>query len=295
MQPLSPRPRSLGQTEIQVSPLAWGMWRFAGDDVSAARQRVEAALEVGITLFDTADVYGPDNGEAFGAAEALLARVLAEAPHLRERMVLATKGGIRPGIPYDSSPAYLAQALDASLTRLGADRVDLWLIHRPDLLAHPAEVAQALVTMVESGKARAVGVSNFTPAQAEALQAHLPFPLACHQPEFSPFATAPLWDGMLDQAMARDMTVLAWSPLGGGRIADDGAVTRLLDAKASETGVSRSAAAYAWIMAHPARPIPIVGSQQPERIRDAVTAFKVEWTRQEWYALIEASTGQRLP
>jgi aryl-alcohol dehydrogenase-like predicted oxidoreductase len=135
---LSPKSRPLGKSGLSVSPMAWGMWRFAGNDVRAARERVEAALDAGMTLLDTADIYGPDNDEPFGASELLLGKVLAEAPGLRDRMVLASKGGIRMGVPYDSSPAYLVEAVDASLARLGVERIDLWQIHRPDMLAHPA-------------------------------------------------------------------------------------------------------------------------------------------------------------
>jgi predicted oxidoreductase len=295
MAPLSTEQRPLGKSGILVSPIAWGMWRFAGRPVAEAQALIEAALGAGITLFDTADIYGVD-GPGFGSAEALLGEVLRAAPKLRERMVLATKGGIVPGLPYDSSPAYLEGALDASLARLGLEQVDLWQIHRPDLLAHPQEVAGALERMVASGKARAIGVSNFTPAQTAALQAHLPFALASTQPEFSALHTQPLWDGLFDQAMERDLAVLAWSPLGGGRIGQGGgAVSALLDAKAAASGVSRAAAAYAWIMAHPARPIPIVGSQSPERIAEAADAHAMQWSRAEWYAVLEASTGQKLP
>lgn len=114
----------LGNTDISVSALAWGMWRFADAGVTDARARIEAALETGITLFDTADIYGND-GPGFGAAEDLLGKVLTDAPELRRNMVIATKGGIVPGLPYDSSPAYLEQAVEASLRRLRLDHVDL--------------------------------------------------------------------------------------------------------------------------------------------------------------------------
>lgn len=295
MQPLSSETRLLGKSGILVSPIAWGMWRFAGQPVAKAQHLIETALDAGITLFDTADIYGVD-GPGFGAAEALLGEVLRAAPGLRDRMVLATKGGIVPGVPYDSSPDYLARALDASLARLGVEQVDLWQIHRPDLLAHPADVAAALERMVESGKVRAIGVSNFTSAQTAALQAHLPFPLAAIQPELSALHTAPVTDGLLDQALQHGMAVLAWSPLGGGRIGQGGdAVSALLDAKGEASGVSRTAAAYAWIMAHPAAPIPIVGSQSPARIVESMDALTVGWTRAEWYAVFEASTGAKLP
>jgi predicted oxidoreductase len=276
------------------------MWRFKGSDVRAARQRVEAALTAGVTLFDTADIYGPDNGEPFGAAESLLGRVFAEAPELRDRMVLATKGGIRMGVPYDSSARYLKEAIDASLARLGTARVELWQIHRPDLLAHPQEVARALEDAHSAGKIATIGVSNFTPAQTTALAHYLTVPLVSHQPEFSALATAPLFHGILDQAMMHGMAVLAWSPFGGGRLANpEGerakAVAALLDAKAQEAGVGRAAAAFSWIMAHPARPIPIVGTQDPARIAAIPDAYKPQWTRGEWYRVLEASTEEKLP
>jgi predicted oxidoreductase len=276
------------------------MWRFAGDDVNAARRKVEEAIEAGVTLFDTADIYGPDNGEPFGAAESLLGRVFAESRALRERMVLATKGGIVIGTPYDSSAAYLEQAIDASLKRLRVERVELWQIHRPDMLTHPQEVARGLEKAHAGGKIAAIGVSNFTAAQTAALQHFLTVPIASTQPEFSALALDPIRSGLLDQAMTMDLTVLAWSPLAGGALMEPRntralEVAALLDRKAEETGVDRSAAALSWIMAHPARPIPIVGSQRPERIALIPQALKPRWTRAEWYAVLQASMGERLP
>jgi aryl-alcohol dehydrogenase-like predicted oxidoreductase len=298
--PFSPDSRPLGKSGIHVSPIAWGMWRFGGDNVRAARARVEAALDAGVTLFDTADIYGPDNSEPFGAAEHLLGRVFAQAPQLRERMVLATKGGIIIGTPYDSSPAYLADAIDHSLIRLGVDRVELYQIHRPDLLTHPQEVARTLEDAHRAGKIAAVGVSNHNVAQAASLAAFLPIPLVSHQPEFSALKLDPLFDGLLDQAMTQDMAVLAWSPLAGGRLADPRderarAVAALLDRKADAHGVTRTAAALSWIMAHPARPIPIVGTQNPARIAEIPQALKPRWTRAEWYNVLETSMGEKLP
>jgi predicted oxidoreductase len=284
----------------EVSSIAWGMWRFAGDDVAAAEARVQAALDAGVTLFDTSDIYGPDNGEPFGAAEALLGRVLAGNPGLVGRMVIATKGGISMGVPYDSSAGYLAAAIDASLARMGVDHVSLWQIHRPDILTHPAEIGEALLAAHQAGKIGAVGVSNFTPWQVEALAAHLPLPIVSCQPEFSPLAVAPLGDGVLDQAIARGMAVLAWSPLGGGRLGNPAdertrAVAAALDAKAKQAGVSRAAAAYSWIMAHPVRPIPIVGTQSTARIAEIPDAYTPTWTRAEWYEVLVAARGEPLP
>lgn len=300
---LSNLPVPLGHSGLSVSPLSWGMWRFRGDDVAASRRLVETALDAGMTLLDTADIYGPDNAERFGAAEALLGRVLKDAPELRARMVLASKGGIVMGVPYDSSPAYLTSAVEASLTRMGVDHIDLYQIHRPDTLAHPADVAQTLTRLKEAGKIGAVGTSNFTAAQTAALQAHLPFAIASIQVEFSPVAIAPLYDGTLDQALALGMAVMAWSPLGQGRLGDGAtsgdakaqAVREAIAVIAAREGVPASAVAYAWLMAHPARPIPIVGSQTASRIVEANRAFDVKLSRTDWYAVLTAARGERLP
>jgi predicted oxidoreductase len=298
--PSSHESRPLGKSGFDVSPIAWGMWRFAGQDVKAAQALVEAAFAAGVTLFDTADIYGADEPAGFGGAEALLGQVFKAAPNLREKMVLASKGGISLGVPYDSSAAYLTSAIDASLTRLGVDRIDLWQIHRPDILTHPAEIAATLEAAHKAGKIGAIGVSNYTPAQTLALQSHLSLPIVSDQPEFSALALDSLSDGVMDAAMTHDRAILAWSPLGGGRLADPRddrarAVVGLLDAKAGEYGVSRSAAAYSWIMAHPARPIPIVGTQNRERIADIPNAFTPRWTRADWYAVLVASQGHPLP
>ena len=296
---LTPDPRPLGKSGIVVSPVAWGMWRFAGRSVADARALVEAALAAGVTLFDTADIYGLD-GPGFGAAEDLLGAVLAEAPDLRQRMVLATKGGITPPGPYDSSAAYLMEALENSLRRMRVERVELYQVHRPDILAHPQEVARALDDIVASGKVAAIGVSNYTHAQTHAIETFLRAPLASMQPEFSPLHLEPMTDGLFDHAMASDVAVLAWSPLGGGRIAQptterERAVTDALGAKAVSSGVGLAAATYSWIMAHPAQAIPIVGTQNAQRIAEIADVYKVRWTRAEWYDVLVAARGERLP
>jgi len=292
--------RTLGKSGLTVSALAWGMWRFRGTDIKAARGLVETALEVGINLLDTADIYGPDNGEAFGAAEALLGAVLAEAPELRAQFVLATKGGIEMGVPYNSSGAYILSAVEASLRRLKVEQIDLWQIHRPDHLAHPAEIARAFETLLAQGKVRAFGVSNHTPAQTAALMAHLPMPLVSVQPELSALAIDSLTDGVLDQALAQDLAVLAWSPLAGGRLAapDDDrsrAVAAVLSRIAEEQAVPFAAAALAWVMAHPGGAIPIIGSQTPARIREAARAVEVQFSRAQWYEVLTSARGAPLP
>ncbi|NBC35441.1 aldo/keto reductase [Novosphingobium sp. FSY-8] len=297
---LSPDARPLMLGTLPISPIAWGMWRLASpdghDDIGAVIARIEAALEAGITLFDTADIYGAGEPIGFGGAEVLLGKALAARPDLRARMVIATKGGIWPGKPYDSSPAYLDAALDASLARLGVERVELYQIHRRDFLTHPRDVAAALAAMVDSGKVAHIGVSNYSPAEVDALQAFLPFPLVSTQPEFSALRYQPLYDGTLDQAMARGMAVLAWSPLGGGAlVGGDHPAAALLAAQGARYGVDAAAAALSWMMVHPARIVPIVGSQSPLRILAARDAYAVQWTSGEWYAVLAAARGERLP
>jgi predicted oxidoreductase len=292
-------PVPIGQDGPTVAPIAWGMWRFAGQSEAAAQALVETALDAGITLFDTADIYGFGE-QGFGEAEALLGRVFAATPALRSRMVLATKGGITPPMPYDSSAAWLSRAIDTSLRRLQVERVELWQVHRPDVLTHPQEVARTLEAAHAAGKIGAIGVSNFTPAQIDALAHYLTVPLASNQPEFSALHLGPLVDGQFDQAMRMGLAILAWSPLGGGRIAApttprEEAVAAALDRVAAAQGVSRTTAAFAWVMAHPARAIPIIGSQNAARIREAAAATAVRWTRTDWYAVLVAARGEALP
>ena len=300
--PLPPASRRLGGSDIEVSPIAWGMWRLAenGRTAADAAKLVHAALDSGITFLDTADIYGFDGAGGFGDAEVLLGEVLAAEPGLRDKMVLATKGGILPPLPYDQSAAYLNKAIEDSLRRLQVDSVDLWQIHRPDILAHPQEVARVLDDAVASGKIKALGVSNFTRAQIAALQHFLGNKLVSTQPEISPLRIDCFENGELDQAMMLGLTPLAWSPLGGGRLAApetarDKAVAAALDAVAEAQGVSRTVAAYSWLMAHPAGIIPIIGSQNAARIAEGAAALKVRWTRTEWYAVLVAARGVPLP
>lgn len=300
--PLPPATVPLGQSGLAVAPIAWGMWRLAENGRSAgeAARLVHAALDAGITLLDTADIYGFDGQGGFGDAETLLGEVLAAEPALRARMVLASKGGILPPLPYDQSAEYLTSALDASLRRLQVERIDLYQIHRPDILTHPHEVARTLEDALAAGKIGALGVSNFTQGQTEALAHFLDTPLATTQPEVSPLRIDCFENGELDQAMRLGLTPLAWSPLGGGRLlspesARDQAVAAELDRVAGEQGVSRSVAAYSWLLAHPARIIPIVGSQNAERIAEAAQSLTVRWTRTDWYAVLVAARGERLP
>lgn len=298
--------RSIGQHPFKVSGIAYGFWRFAGTSKEIAREKIEKALSLGLNLFDHADIYGVDGGGRFGDAEALFGEVIREAKHLRDQIFLATKGGIVLGYPYDSSLNYLEAAVEASLRRLHVDVIDLYQIHRPDFLTHPADLADTLVKLKASGKVREFGVSNFTASQTRALQAHLPFKLATIQPEWSCWSHQALSDGVLDLAMEMGYTPLGWSPLAGGLLgggrqlkgeAQDrlSATLSLMNELAKRYEVTTSAIAIAWAMRHPAAVIPIIGTQRLERMDECVQAAGVTLTQPEWNSLLEAARGESLP
>ncbi len=291
-------PRSLGTA--QVGPIGFGCWRFTDPDIAAGQALIESALELGMNLIDTADVYGLDwGGTGFGRNEEILGEVLAASPGLRDRMVLATKGGIAPPTPYDSSPEAITAACEASLRRLQVDRVDLYQIHRPDMYTHPEALAGALDALRTAGKIAEVGVSNHTPAQVDALQRHLPFPIVSDQPQFSLTHLDPLRDGTLDRAMRESVTPLAWSPLGGGALATgegvDADLLTVIDGIAEREKVSRAVVAVAFVLAHPSAPVAIIGSQKSSRLQELAAATTVTLDRADVYGLIQASDGVPLP
>lgn len=293
--------RTLGQ--FSVGPISYGLWRFTGDDLGAAQGLIEAALDAGMNLVDTSDVYGFDwGGTGFGSVEARLGAVLAAAPELRDRMVLATKGGIIPPTPYDSSAEYLRTACEGSLQRLNAEVIDLYQIHRPDMFTHPAEVAATLSALRDEGKIREVGISNYTPDQYEALAAHMPFLIASTQPEYSVLALDPLRDGTFDRCMRDGVVPMAWSPLGGGRLFSDAAdggpspeLAQILDDLAEREGVDRAAIAIAFVLAHPSKAVAIIGTQNVDRIASSNAALTVNLDRADVYAIVQASEGVPLP
>jgi len=291
----------LGQTNISVGKIAFGCWRFAKHDVSTADTLIRTALDAGMNVIDTADIYGfsefPDRQDTgFGQAEVRLGEVLAAAPSLRKQMVLATKGGIDAIRPYDSSYTYLMRAIDASLDRLQTDYVDLYQIHRPDLTTPMTEVARALNEIVDSGKSKTIGVSNFTVPQMRALRSHLKHPIATIQPEFSALEQTPLENGILDFAEEIGATVMAWSPLAGGRIPKtEGPVQDALDKTAKTYGVSRATAAIAFIRGFGASVMPIIGTQNPARITESGYAAQINLTGREIYDIVEAYRGEAMP
>ena len=292
-------PRSLGSLG-EVGPLAFGLWRYTDADTASAQRILEIALGAGMRLVDNADVYGLDwGGTGFGRVEEILGDVLRATPSLRDQMVLATKGGITPPVPYDSSPSHLRSACEASLRRMHTDVIDLYQIHRPDMLTHPAAVAETLTALRNEGKIREVGVSNHTPAQVAALAAHLPFPIITNQPEYSALHLDPLRDGTFDDCMRLGTVPLVWSPLAGGRLATGEGVSpellAVLDRLAEREGVDRGTIALAFALAHPAQPIAIVGSQRADRITASTAALDVHLDRADVYAVIQASEGVPLP
>lgn len=284
--------------------------RFTPEMEARGRAAILAAYEAGYTHFDHADIYGN------GLAESLFGRVLRDVPGMRDRVVIGSKCGIRwQGDPdaaaphrWDFSREHIVRSCEASLTRLGVERIDLYMLHRPDLLADPAEIAAAFAELERAGKVRCFGVSNFRPAMLETIRRACPMPLVAHQVEVHLMRLDPFEDGTLDQCLAEGITPTSWSPLAGGRLGDganvapdDPGAARLLalhaalDAIARSRGASRTAIALAWLLRHPARIVPIVGSVDPARIRDAVHADTIELTREEWYTLYVAARGQGLP
>lgn len=303
----------LGTTSLQISRLAYGCWRIAeaADDatnLATARSAIDAAVEAGYTLFDLADIY------CRGQSEEAFGRVLRERPGLRGKIAVATKCGIRfagelaEGAPYryDALAEHIVRSCEGSLQRMGIETIDLYQLHRPDYLLHPDEVAEAFSRLRHAGKVREFGVSNFHASQVALLQASVP--LVANQIEVSLLQQSALEDGALDQCLARKMTPLAWSPLAGGLLAE-GAVNLLpaqtayqpanalveLDRMAAERGHARMAVALAWLLKHPAGIVPIVGSTQPCRIRDAAASVDIDLSREEWYRLLVAGRGAALP
>jgi predicted oxidoreductase len=249
-------------------------------------------------------------------AEGIFGQVLKQVPGMRARVLIASKCGIRkagdsgPDAPYryDFSAPYIVRSCEGSLRRLGIETLDLFQLHRPDYLMDPAEVARAFDQLKSSGKVREFGVSNFRPSQVTALQRACPMLLVVNQVEISLANLACFEDGTLDQCLADRITPMAWSPLAGGQIGDGArqllpsqetyrpqAFLPVLDSIARKHGASRTVVALAWLLKHPSAIVPIVGSTNPDHIRDAIRAPEVDLTREEWYRLLEAARGQRLP
>lgn len=286
----------------EFSRFVMGYWRLMDWNMSPVQLAdfIEEHLDLGITTVDHADIYGGYQCEAaFGEA-------LKRAPALRERMEIVTKCGIATTAKpehalghYITDSAHIVKSAEQSLVNLATDRIDLLLIHRPDPLMDADEVAEAFLTLHQSGKVRHFGVSNFTPAQFALLQSRLPFTLATNQVEISPVHQPLLLDGTLDQLQQLRIRPMAWSCLGGGRLFNDEAfhplrneletVARELNAESIEQVV------YAWILRLPSKPLPIIGSGKIERVRAALVAEELDMSRQQWFRIRKAALGYDVP
>lgn len=290
-------------TPPSLSPIVAGAWRMADWNWTPQERLrwIEQCLDLGITSFDHADIYGGYT------VEALFGQALALSPGLRQRMQIISKCGIKlvhPGRPahhvksYDTSRAHVVASVDNSLRELGTDHLDLLLIHRPDALMDPRELADTFESLKRQGKVRSFGVSNHSTSQFDLLQRH--HPLVTNQIELSVLQMKALSDGTLDQCVELGIRPMAWSPLGGGRLftAQDEQAVRVravLQQLAGEYGVQPSTMALAWLMRHPSRPIPITGSHRPQALQEAVAALGVQLSAEHWYALWQASMGHAVP
>ncbi len=290
----------------EFSRMAYGTWRLLATRPTAQEinRRLNVCLELGITTIDTAEIYGVYE------VEKALGEALALSPGLRDKLEIVTKAGIyvpcayhpeRRTAHYNASGERLVKSLDKSLRWLGTDRVDLFLVHRPDWLARADDTAGGLNRLLADGKIRAAGVSNYSASQFELLSAHMARPLATNQLEFHLLHMEPMTDGTLHQCERLGVAPMAWSPLAGGKLFDpeSPAASRLSAAAAGMAGRTGGATleqlAYAWILAHPSRPLPVIGTNQIARIRSAAQAETLELAREDWYALWEAAKGHKVP
>jgi predicted oxidoreductase len=271
---------------------AW-RWNLATEMVE---QLIHQALDVGMTTFDHADIYGDhSNEEIFG-------RVLKKDPGLRQKLELVSKCGIKfPSAKrpeswvkhYDTSRKHIVWSAENSLTMLGMDRLDLLLIHRPDPLLDPEVVAEAFSSLRESGKVLHFGVSNFTPAQFEMLQSYLSFPLVTNQLEISITHHNPLFDGHVDVLMKHRVAPMAWSPLGGGSLMDQH-MERIFS-KAPAYQATAAQLSLAWLLRHPSSIFPVIGTTKPERVAESAKATDIHLDVQDWFEMLKAVQGREMP
>ncbi|MGC4378824.1 aldo/keto reductase [Fictibacillus sp. Mic-4] len=300
----------LGGSDVKAGEISLGCMRMSELSLKDAAYVIENAMEAGVDLFDHADIYGG------GKSEEVFARAIGMNDDIREKMIIQTKCGIRKGF-FDFSKEHILESVDGSLRRLQTDYIDILLLHRPDALFEPEEVAEAFSILKESGKVRYFGVSNQNPLQMELLRRHLKQDIIINQLQLSIVHT-PMIDaglnvnmmhdpaivrdgGALDYCRLNNITVQAWSPFQHGMIEgpfignkDFPEVNARLQELAEKKGVTDSAIAIAWILRHPANIQPVVGTMNPKRLKDIAKASDIELTRKEWYELYLAA-GNKLP
>ncbi|WFE88255.1 aldo/keto reductase [Roseibium porphyridii] len=287
---------------LEFSQLIYGMWRLGDDtDTSPAHveRKIQICLDQGITTFDQADIYGGY------AAEAVLGGALKANPSLRQRMEIVTKCDIVAPAGryadakvkyYDTSRSHIEKSVDISLSEMGIETIDLLLIHRPDPLMDHHETGATLDDLIKSGKVKNAGVSNFRPWDWELLQSAMSNKLVTNQIEISLKEISPFTNGDLAFHQRLGTKLMAWSPLGGGAlISEGGQLGAVLDEIAGAHGVDRSAVAVAFLLAHPAGLLPVMGTNNTDRIAKISDALKVSIDRETWYRLYEAALGNEVP
>lgn len=319
----------LAHTDLEVSRIAYGCMALGGswddtpnsdDEVKHAIRLVATAVEAGINFFDHADIY------ARGKSERIFGEVLRAVPGLRQRIVIQSKCGIRfPDTPekgtpgrYDFSYEHIIGSVDASLTRLGIEQMDILLLHRPDPLMEPDEVAEAFSALHRAGKVRYFGVSNFSASQIALLQRSIEQHLVVNQLEISLLHHHLISEGIgtnqtgydyaattgtLDYCRLHDMRIQAWTPVARGEIINPSAdapdnakaVATKIRALAEALDTTREAIALAWLLRHPAGIQPVVGTANLERLLDCCKADSIELSREAWYGLLEAARGLPVP
>ena len=288
-------------SDLDFSRIVYGMWRIGDDtDTSTAhvQAKIHACLDQGITTFDQADIYGGY------VAEAILGEALKADPALRARMEIVTKCDIvapagryadAPVKYYDTSRAHIMQSIDNSLRDMAIDHIDLLLIHRPDPFMDHHETGAALDEAVKSGKVRAAGVSNFRPWDWELLQSAMKTPLLTNQIEISLGEISPFSNGDLAFHQRHGQRIMAWSPLGGGGLmSGSDKLHAVMDEIAGDQGVDRAAVAVAFLLAHPAGILPVMGTNNLDRIKRIGDAMRVTLDRPTWFRLYEAALGHEV-
>jgi predicted oxidoreductase len=301
---------NIANSDMNASEISLGCMRISSLSNQEISTLIYTALDEGINFFDHADIYGG------GKSEEKFSEALNMNPSLREKMILQTKCGIRNGY-FDFSKEHILEAVDGSLKRLRTDFVDVLLLHRPDALVEPEEVAEAFTILENSGKVKYFGVSNQNPMQIELLRKSLKQKILFNQLQFSITNTGMVDAGInvnmeidaslnrdgsiLDYCRLNDITIQPWSPFQygffEGVFLDNDKFPELnqkIDAIAKAKGVTNTAIAIAWILRHPARMQPIVGTTNPGRVKDICKASDVVLTRPEWYEIYRAA-GNKLP
>ncbi|MBS7176072.1 MAG: aldo/keto reductase [Clostridiales bacterium] len=302
----------LGTSGLNVSQIALGCMRLTGLSVEDAGKLIGTAMEQGINFFDHADIYA--NGEE----ESHFAKAVKMSPSVREKMIIQSKCSIRPGVCYDFSKEHILSSVDASLKRLNTEYLDVLLLHRPDTLMEPEEVAEAFHTLKEQGKVRYFGVSNQNPMQMELLSRYCEDKLVTDQLQFS-ITNCGMVDaglnvnmvnqagvvrdgGVLEYCRLKQITIQAWSPFQYGvfegvflgNMEKYPKLNQVIDRIAEQYGVTNSAIAVAWISRHPAALQTIVGTTNRGRLEDICASSDVRLTREEWYEIYLAA-GKDLP